>query len=360
MVLLGRPYIVLSKTLNKGIPDIFNSLGIKSFYQDMISFDNAVPEDFTGLIEKVPWYFVARILEAAKIIAETKNLYPVLITAFKCSPDSFIIEYFRKIFNACQKPYLILQIDEHDSNLGYETRIEAAIHSFKNHASADNGSPKIDPNKIVPRTTKNISDKVLLFPMWDPIVSPLLVANLRRTGLDARLMKSSDLIIKKSMAHNTGQCLPVNIIAQEFIEYIEENNLNPEKTILWGIESKGSCNLRLFPQYIKTILENYGKGMEKAEVYGGLLTHLEISLSTCYHAYFAYLIGGFIRMSGYRIRPYEITKGDTDRIISESIKVLENAFLGNMPVEKAVLEVISLFDTIQYRKGNLSKSRNFW
>ena len=36
VVLLGRPYIVLSKTLNKGIPDIFNSLGIKSFYQDMI------------------------------------------------------------------------------------------------------------------------------------------------------------------------------------------------------------------------------------------------------------------------------------------------------------------------------------
>ena len=43
--LLGRPYIVLSKTLNKGIPDIFNSLGIKSFYQDMISSDEIDPED---------------------------------------------------------------------------------------------------------------------------------------------------------------------------------------------------------------------------------------------------------------------------------------------------------------------------
>lgn len=39
VVLLGRPYIVLSPVLNKGIPDIFNSLGIKSFYQDMISSD---------------------------------------------------------------------------------------------------------------------------------------------------------------------------------------------------------------------------------------------------------------------------------------------------------------------------------
>ena len=247
VVLLGRPYIALSKTMNKGIPDIFNSLGIKSFYQDMIPSDDTGPEDFTVLLEKVPWYFVSRILETAKIIAETKNLYPVLITAFKCSPDSFIIEYFKKIFNACQKPYLILQIDEHDSNLGYETRIEAAIHSFRNHAAAFNGNTKINATQIVPGTTKEISGKTLLFPMWDPIVSPLLVANLRRTGFDARLMRSSDLIIKKSMAHNTGQCLPVNIIAQEFIEYVEENDLRPENTVLWGVESKGACNLRLFP-----------------------------------------------------------------------------------------------------------------
>ena len=54
--------------------------------------------------------------------------------------------------------------------------------------------------------------------------------------------------------------------------------------------------------------------MEKADVYCDLLTHLEISLSTTYYAYFAYLLGGLIGMSGYRIRPYEINKGDTDRL----------------------------------------------
>jgi predicted CoA-substrate-specific enzyme activase len=355
VVLLGRPYIVLSKILNKGIPDVFNSLGIKSFYQDMISADDGDPEDIDALLDKVPWYFVARILEAAKKVAETKNLYPVLITAFKCAPDSFIIEYFRKIFNQCSKPYLILQIDEHDSNLGYETRIEAAVRSFKNHAVLNSGTAKIDAGKILPKTTKNISDKTLLFPLWDHVVSPLLVANLKRTGIDARLMTSSDLIIKKSMAHNTGQCLPVNIIAQEFIEYIGEHGLKPENTVLWGIESKGSCNLRLFPEYIKSIFENWGRGMEKADVYSGLLTHLEISVSTCYYAYFAYLLGGFVRMAGYRIRPYELNRGDTDRIIRECTLVLEAAFLGNRPIEKAVTEVISLFDTIRYRKENRPK-----
>ena len=40
------------------------------------------------------------------------------------------------------------------------------------------------------------------------------------------------------MAHNTGQCLPVNIIAQEFMEYVEEHNLNPENTIFGELNQK--------------------------------------------------------------------------------------------------------------------------
>jgi predicted CoA-substrate-specific enzyme activase len=355
VVLLGRPYIVLSSTLNKGIPDIFNSLGIKSFYQDMICSDDMDQEDITVLLKKVPWYYVAKILEVSRIIATTRNLYPVLITAFKCAPDSFIIEYFRKIFKSCGKPYLILQIDEHDANLGYETRIEAAVRSFRHHASNYGESPIISTGQIFPRIARNIEDKTLLFPRWDPVVSPLLVANLKRLGIDARLLKSSDLIVKKSMAHNTGQCLPINIIIQEFIEYVREHGLQPENTMLWSIESKLSCNLRLYPEFSKSILENYGLGFEKAEVYSGLITHLDISLNACYYAYFAYLIGGMVRMTACRIRPYEINKGETDRVVRHSVEILEKAFLGSGKMDNAVSEVISLFDNITRRPDKRPK-----
>ena len=355
VVLLGRPYIVLSRILNKGIPDIFNSMGIKSFYQDMISSDDIDMEDINVFLKKIPWYFVTKILETARIIAETRNLYPVLITAFKCAPDSFIIEYFKKIFESYRKPYLILQIDEHDSNLGYETRIEAAVRSFRNHSSIRDEKPGFEARQIFPQITKNIDGKTLLFPNWDPVVSPLLVANMKRIGIDARLMKSSELIIKKSMAYNTGQCLPINIIAQEFIEYIKEQKLNPENTMIWAIDSKLSCNIRLYPQYIKSILENHGHGMEKAHVYSGLLTHLEISLSACYNGYFAYLLGGLIRMTGCRIRPYEVSKGETDQVIKETTGILEGAFLGEKSLDKAVLEVLSMFDKIPRLEGNRPK-----
>jgi len=355
VVLFGRPYIVLSPILNKGIPDIFNSMGVKTFYQDMIPSDEIEMEDISVLLRTVPWYFVSKILGTARLVAETRNLYPVLITAFKCAPDSFIIEYFRKIFDSCHKPFLILQIDEHDSNLGYETRIEAAVRSFRNHSAINDKKPILDAKKIFPDISREISDKTLLFPAWDPIVSPLLVANLKRIGIDARLMRSSELIIKKSMVHNTGQCLPISIIAQEFIDYINEQELKPENTMLWMMETRLSCNIRLFPQYVKNILENYGHGLEKAHVYCGPMTHLEISLSACYYAYFAYLLGGLIRMAACKIRPYEVNKGETDNAVAGSIKILEQAFLGSKSMDDAVEEVIGLFDIIRRMEGNRPK-----
>ena len=69
------------------------------------------------------------------------------------------------------------------------------------------------------------------------------------------------------MAFNTGQCLPLSIIIGEFIDYVEANELDPENTILWMSGGRGSCNFRLFPYYIKTILQSYGKRFEKANVY---------------------------------------------------------------------------------------------
>ena len=351
VVLLGRPYLVLAKSMNKGIPDIFSRMGIKSFFQDMVHTDELQSAETELLLRKIPWYYAAKILETAITAAKTKNLYPVLLTAFKCAPDSFIIDYFKKILGYYHKPYLILQIDEHDSNVGYETRIEAAIRSFRNHADRDDGNPVDGSPQLLPHLETRINGKTLLFPGWDNLVAPLLVANLKRGGIDARLMQSSEMTIKKSMATNTGQCIPVNIVAQEFIDYVEQQGLQPENTILWMTRCYLTCNLRQYPFYVKNLFEEYGHGFEKASVYYGELSHLEIALNTSYHAYFAYLLGGLIRKLGCKIRPYEVSRGNTDEVISKSIGILESAFLGNRSMDSAVAEAISLFDQIERKPG---------
>jgi predicted nucleotide-binding protein (sugar kinase/HSP70/actin superfamily) len=352
VVLLGRPYVVLSDTLNKGIPDIFTGKGITAWYQDMLPIDPEHDEAFNRLLEKTPWHFASNILRAAELVGRTKNLYPVLITAFKCAPDSFIIDYFKHLMLLYDKPYLIIQIDEHDSNTGYETRIEAALRSFRNHARNIKSIPTPDLGSLLPRVESRVGDKTLLMPNWDHFVGPLVVANLRRAGLDARLLEPSELGIRKSMVHNTGQCLPINIIAQNTIDYIEKHQLDPSNTILWMVEGYVSCNLRQYPFYIKKMMERYGKGMEHTSVYSGKITHRDISIKVTYYVYFAYMLGGLFNKTACRIRPYELIPGETDRIFKSVHRVLLDAFLGKTSLEQGIEEGLSLVDEINYDRGS--------
>ena len=113
----------------------------------MLSYSRQDVASIQPLLSELHWHYAAKILEAAEVIAQSKGAYPVLITSFKCSPDSFVVDYFKKIMESHARPYLILQLDEHDATTGYETRIEAAVRSFKNHHSTANAAKpqNIDP-----------------------------------------------------------------------------------------------------------------------------------------------------------------------------------------------------------------------
>lgn len=346
VVLLGRPYLVLSTAMNKGIPDIFGSLGIKAFSQDMLPADPTILSHEADRIREFPWHFASRILEATSYIAATPDLYPVLMTAFKCAPDSFLITHYKRIMEEHGKPYLILQMDEHDSNVGYESRIEAAVRAFRNHSVS--GMRKYMQQRQTeagyPRTIH--ARKNLAFPNWDPLVGPLLVNNLKRSGLNAYLLESNDLTLRKSMAYNTGQCIPINNIALEFIELMEKYSLRPEESMLWVPNSLWTCNIRMYQSYIQSMLEAYGKGMEKAAVYSGELSHLDISLNTCYRAYLAYLIGGLVRKAGCMIRPYELQEGATNHCIASGWEELKEAFLGRRELEPTVVRLARQLENI--------------
>ncbi len=353
VVLIGRPYLVLSKSLNKRIPEIFSGMGVKTFYQDMIPYEQKDVLDIDYLLQAFPWQYASKTLEVTRVIAKTRNVYPVFITAFKCAPDSFVLDYFKKMLEEEAKPYLVMQVDEHDSNVGYETRIEAGIRAFKNHSRLNPDKKKVVGPILSRPETALSKGKIVLFPNWDDITGRFVAANLRRTGYDARLLEHSERSLKKSMVHNTGQCLPINIIAQEYMDYIIKYNLDPANTILWMTESQLTCNIRMYPQYVKTLLEKHGNGMEKASVYSGELSHLEISVNTTYYAYFAYMLGGLLRRLATRLRPYELTKGQTDAALKFSIQVIEQAFLGNETLDNALRWSIKEFDEIE--RHNIKK-----
>jgi predicted CoA-substrate-specific enzyme activase len=416
IMLLGRPYTVLSPAMNSNIPEIIEKMGITAFFMDMLPYKPAEALKTDELVKTIKWKFASKILHAAEVVAKTGNCYPVLVTSFKCTPDSFVIEYFKEILDAYQKPYLILQLDEHDSTVGYETRIEAGIRAFRNHRERQKSDvEKKLPEKKEKITAKNsgnykspdhawhdhvrslvsdasrilkshaidfklfstliqqievhenhlsrsvfsgakhLKNKTLLLPSWDRYAGPLLEAVLLNSGINVRLVDSTDESIQRSLSFNTGQCLPLNIIVQDAIDYIEANHLDPADTALWMIKSNLSCNLSMFPYYMKKLLDNYGKGMQQASIYMGDVIFYDFSLITAINAYLAYMFGGYVRKIGCSIRPYEKFKGSTDKVIQRSLLTLYDAFRNGRPKEPALKNIISDFESVETERKERPK-----
>ena len=360
VLLAGRPYTLLSPGMNKSIPDIFAKNGVRAFFQDMAPVPP--PKDDDSLLAAYHWRYAAEVLEAARFCARSESHYAVLVSSFKCSPDSFATESFKRILDEAGKPYLVLQVDEHDSSVGYETRIEAAVRAFRNHAAgvrkaraathtaaAAGGAATEDSALKAPATTTKHrfpKGKTILLPNWDSVVCSLLASALRSQGIDARALEESPDMIRRAMTLNAGQCIPVSIIAREAIDYIEKYKLDPEKTALWMIAALWPCNIPVYPLHIGGILEKHGNGLEKVEVYAGDITFIDLSPQATLAAFHAFLTGGLIRKLVCRVRPYELQKGATDATAARAQALIGDALERGAPLPKAVKDATALFRAI--------------
>ncbi len=349
VVLLGRPYTVLARQMNNNIPQLFENLGIKTFFQDMLDFGTMDFSEIDPLLKEIHWKYAAQILKAAYFAAISDNLYPVYISSFKCAPDSFGIDYFKQIMESFHKPYLVLELDEHDSSVGYETRVEAAVQSFKNHNLSKSKVKTNGLSHLHPNFLSKIDNKTIIYPNWDSYSGSLIVSILKNEGLNALLMEETHETLKKCMLTNTGQCIPLNAVAAGFIHTVEKNNLDPANCVLWLNPSDIACNIKMYPYHIKKILEKNGKGFEKSEIYKGELSLFDISYRASTNAYFAYMFGGLLRNIGCKIRPYEIHKGETDQVLPNALKILCNAFEYSESKEKALKTAIQMFSDIETR-----------
>ncbi|MFC2089548.1 acyl-CoA dehydratase activase [Bacteroidota bacterium] len=402
IVLLGRPYTVLSEHMNNKIPDIIASKGYNAFYMDMLPEYKPEDPQHAELVRQMSWKYASTILESADQVARTFYLYPILVTSFKCTPDSFVIEYFREIMDAYNKPYLILQLDEHDSAVGYETRIEAAIRSFTNHfdagffkaqrplgyGSLEGFTPGLrsdesreveeileeheipfdklkqqymesgngfDLSEIKYRQTSKLKGKKILIPGWDLLMGKLIEAMMIAAGYDAAAIIDTPGSIQRSLNMNTGQCLPLTTIAQNAAEYIEEHNLEPENVAVWVPRGYLGCNLPMFAHYTKKLLKKYDESFADVVVYPGNPAYFDFSAKVGVNAYLIYLFSGSIRKVECKLRPYEKVKGATDRVSEQALELLYEAFLKQAPKEPVIRQIMDLFDQVEIQPGSRPK-----
>jgi predicted CoA-substrate-specific enzyme activase len=133
-VLVGRPYNTQDEGINLSMSNKITSLGLTVMPMDFLSYDEV---SIYNEHDNMFWHAGHKILSSAKIIKDNPKLNAVYITNYACGPDSFIKTFFADYMK--NTPYLEIEIDEHNADAGYVTRLEAFYDSLsKNKFNKNN------------------------------------------------------------------------------------------------------------------------------------------------------------------------------------------------------------------------------
>ena len=182
MVVVSRPYNGFDPGLNLNLSAKLRDLGVVGIPMDFLPIDD--PEHH-GEAQYHYWRYGQKILSAADIIRNQENLYGIFITNFGCGPDSFILHFFRDLMRG--KPYLEIEIDEHSSDVGAVTRLEAFLDSLKN---VDVPAETQSVLSFRGRTALQNKRRVYLPPMVDH--AHAIAAAFRACGVNAEVLPNSD------------------------------------------------------------------------------------------------------------------------------------------------------------------------
>ncbi len=119
LIVTGRPYNLYDERLNLRLGQNLSKIGFNAIPLDFIDLSSVDLSDFPSMY----WGLGSRILRAARLVSMTPNYFGLHLTNFSCGADSFIEHFYKYIMG--DKPYLILELDEHSAVAGVMTRLEA-------------------------------------------------------------------------------------------------------------------------------------------------------------------------------------------------------------------------------------------
>ncbi len=340
-ILVGRPYNLYDKGINLGIPETVASMGWPVIPMDMLELDtsNFDKTNYWNLF----WNYGQKIIATIKRAAEHNLLFPIYLTNFSCGPDSFVLSYAEEEMKG--KPMLILELDEHDSDGGYRTRIEAYIDVVKSYLKNHPVSDGVKIPDIYSPMRKVDKGKVWMPPMHRA-GTPLFAAALRGYGYDA-----APLPFETRQEFNLGkrytrgqECLPMTLTLGAIIN---QARLDPSKKhILFMPTSEGPCR---FGQY---------NLLERIAFHNAGITNIDLMSPSSINSYQGleeplrrYLMHTMMSSDILlklltKTRPYEKQTGDADTVFNDSLKLLEKTLEKKEDPKPAIKDITRKFNSI--------------
>ncbi|MEO0095957.1 MAG: acyl-CoA dehydratase activase [candidate division WOR-3 bacterium] len=314
-LICSRPYNGYDEGLNLKLMQKIRNLKILPIPLDFVELDyDSLKEDFYNMY----WHYGQKILGAAKFIAEKENVYPVYLSNFACGPDSFLINFLKEKIN--HKPMLVLELDEHSGDAGFITRLEAFVDSIKGIHQ------KTVPAKIKAVSLLRKERKVFIPYMCDG--ARVLCSGMRFAGIEAEVMDppNEESIMLGRKFTSGRECLPAIITAGDMLKKIKASNFNPDKTSFLMAQGSGPCRFGQYYKLHRIILDKLG--LNNVTIYApNQGPSLFDDLGPMGLRFLLLTWDGICAVDGLeakvrRIRPYELNRGEADKIYNEVLKKL--------------------------------------
>ena len=344
ILIVGRPYNTFDAGINLGLVRKIAERGHTVIPIDFLDFD---PSELGPEFESLFWTYPQRIVHAMKTLRHNPHVYPVYFTNFNCGPDSFIETYAD--FLTGDKPLLVLGLDEHDADAGYITRIEAFLDVVKN-APRITDFPDI---KIPVESDDEFKKRTIWVPQMHTVAAILGTAIFRAAGYDMRpLPLETDESYEIGRQLTSGnECLPTVVTIGALVAKLREIDAQPGEHAFFMATAAGPCRFGQYKLKHRLILNELGFGdipilsPAAGNSYQGLPEALRKQLWSIFVA------SDILMKVRCKVAPYEINKGETQKVLDEEVNRLAASFEKKGNIESELLKSLERIHNVPQTGG---------
>lgn len=353
IVLAGRPYHI-DPEINHGIDKIITSYDIAVLTEDSISHLGKIQRP---MLARDQWMYHSRLYLAAGFVSDKENIDLIQLNSFGCGLDAVTVDGVHDILAAANKTHTVLKIDEVNNLGAAKIRIRSLIATLKIRDRNNIKPIKADTSYKRVEFTKDMRENyTIVCPQMSPIHFNILEPAMKSEGYNIKPLEyKSDTIVDTGLKYvNNDACYPSLIVVGQIMEELNNANLNPDKTAVMITQTGGGCRATNYIGFIRRALKN--AGYEQIPVISLNVSGIEsnsgfkITPKLLEKALMGLIFGDIFMRVVYRMRPYELNKGQTDKLHKmwedKCKKALSEKRLTKTKFNKMVCDIIHEFDNI--------------
>jgi len=343
IVFVGRPYNVRDFGLNLALPRHFAQNGYHVLPHEMLPFR---PELLGTEFRNVFWTYGQRILSALRQVGASENLYAVYLSNFNCGPDSFLLTYAEEMMK--DKPFLILELDEHGSEGGYLTRIEAFL-----DVVGSLGPRKSERSiRVLRPSQEEFQRRKVWFPPLHPVVARMFAAAFRHFGYEAESLPVEDQAAfeRGRSAVRGSECLPTCSTVGQFLRIMDERQLDPSKQAFFMATANGPCRFGQYELLHRMVLDKAGYEDVPIMSPSSFNSYQGIGEDIRRLGWKGFVIGDILYKARCKVAPYEVEAGAAEETLERWVQNFEVAFEKGDKLEPVMREAMADFAAIPVRQ----------